>query len=294
MNILPTTHTGVQADGITKLKICGEIHETVTRDDFKLSLQAVVVGDLDCQILAGTTFMESNDIVPDLPRKRIIVKGNRFIPYCSQLYKPLPLQARKARSFLIKAPDKHTVFPGDFIEIKSPSVLQDNVMIAIEPRCDTGDSTWIKPVITKSIAGRIRIPNTSQEPVLVSNNQHLAQVHYTIVESEQPLDIQYDSDTPPLLSCSSTKSVTTHSECINLDPDNKLSKPEREAFIRLHSRYDNVFNAKIGKYNNASGSVQACINMGPVEPPVLKARLPSYNSEKMKLLQEKMDDWKNY
>ena len=30
--------------------------------------------------------------------------------------------------------------------------------------------------------------------------------------------------------------------------------------------------------------------MGPVEPPAHKARLPSYNTEKLKLLQAKMDE----
>ena len=50
-----------------------------------------------------------------------------------------------------------------------------------------------------------------------------------------------------------------------------------------------VFNKQIGKYNDASGNIRASINMGPVDPPPQIARLPSYSSDKMKLLQEKMD-----
>ena len=36
--------------------------------------------------------------------------------------------------------------------------------------------------------------------------------------------------------------------------------------------------------------MRAFINMGPVDPPPVKARLPSYNTEKLRLLQEKMDE----
>ena len=58
----------------------------------------------------------------------------------------------------------------------------------------------------------------------------------------------------------------------------------------MHKRYDNVFNSNIGCYNDASGHVRAYINMGPVERPSRKARLPSYSPEKMRLLQNKMDE----
>ena len=36
--------------------------------------------------------------------------------------------------------------------------------------------------------------------------------------------------------------------------------------------------------------MRAFINIGPTDPPTQKTRLPSYNTETMKLLQEKMDE----
>ena len=88
-------------------------------------------------------------------------------------------------------------------------------------------------------------------------------------------------------------SLTVTSDCsclVDIDPDKQLTTSEKQAFINLHKRYDNVFNSNIGCYNDASGHVRAYINMGPVEPPSRKARLPSYSPEKMRLLQNKMDE----
>ncbi len=81
-----------------------------------------------------------------------------------------------------------------------------------------------------------------------------------------------------------------HSQRITLDPDGQLTDSERRAFIQSHERYDVVFNRKIGSYNDASGRIRASINMGAVPPPVHKARLPAYPPDKMRLLQQKMDE----
>ncbi len=80
------------------------------------------------------------------------------------------------------------------------------------------------------------------------------------------------------------------SDDINVDPQHQLTIQERRAFQDLHRRYDTIFNKHIGKYNDYSGRIRARINMGPVEPPQHKARLPSYNTGKMQLLQAKLDE----
>jgi hypothetical protein len=159
-------------------------------------------------------------------------------------------------------------------------------MIAIEPRHDA-DSDWINPNLTKSVGGVVRIPNLSNDAVKIRKHQHMAQAYYTTTASDQP----NDSVTGELKHHSLTlRSRSKYSQDVSVDPDSQLLPSEQRAFHSLHERYDNVFNKTIGKYNDASGRVRAYINMGPVEPPPQKARLPSYNSDKMKLLQEKMDE----
>ena len=84
--------------------------------------------------------------------------------------------------------------------------------------------------------------------------------------------------------------TSLHSSPISIDPDNQIPESVCSAFQDLHRRYDKVFDSKIGLYNDASGSVRAFINMGPTDPPTRKARLPSYSTDKMNLLQNKMDE----
>jgi hypothetical protein len=77
---------------------------------------------------------------------------------------------------------------------------------------------------------------------------------------------------------------------ISIDPDKQLLPTEQDTFSILHKKYKVVFDSKIGKYNDALGVVRAYINMGSVEPPPQKARIPSYNRENLEQLQDKMDE----
>ena len=62
VKIRKSTQTARQADGVTPLNIVGETSFTVSRDGINLLLEALVVSDIDVDILAGTPFMIANDI----------------------------------------------------------------------------------------------------------------------------------------------------------------------------------------------------------------------------------------
>ena len=79
------------------------------------------------------------------------------------------------------------------------------------------------------------------------------------------------------------------SSTISVDPDNQLTADERNAFISLHQNYDQVFDPKFGVYNDFSGAVRAHINIGPIQPPPRKAKLPLYNTQNLQLLQQEAD-----
>ena len=57
-----TRQTAIQADGITPLTVVGEVHLNVNRDHVDLHFDALVVEELNVDILAGTPFMALNDI----------------------------------------------------------------------------------------------------------------------------------------------------------------------------------------------------------------------------------------
>ena len=80
MSIFPTKYAASQADGKTKLTTQGEVHVILTRNDRKFPLQALVVEELHCDILAGVPFMQQNDIVLDLPNDNIIIAGKYNVP----------------------------------------------------------------------------------------------------------------------------------------------------------------------------------------------------------------------
>ena len=57
MPIKHTSHTANQADGKSQLNAVEEVHVTLTRGSLKLQLEAIVVKDLDSDLLAGTCLL---------------------------------------------------------------------------------------------------------------------------------------------------------------------------------------------------------------------------------------------
>lgn len=280
MPIHPTSHMANQADGKTKMSPTGEVHVTLNRGSFTFTLQAVVVQDLDCDILGGGPFLKFNGIVLDMPCDRIIIQNKETIHYSS----PIKCHPQIRRSNILKPSQKQVLYPGEYIELDTH--FPEHMPIAIEPRSDSDHCSWIQPAITTSVCGRVRIPNLTDDIVTVKKHDHLAQIHLTATPNDLRLNVIPDNIAPASIKV--TKAHVKHSEPILLDP--QLSSMHIQTFNELHSRYDSVFNRDIGKYNDASGRIRASINMGPVEPPPQKARLPSYDSVKMRLLQEKMDE----
>ena len=77
---------------------------------------------------------------------------------------------------------------------------------------------------------------------------------------------------------------------VRTDPDNLLSPEIRTKFHALLEEYEHVFDPQIQGYNGASGTFQAKVYMGPVEPPQRKGRLPQYARGKLLELQQKFDE----
>ena len=81
----------------------------------------------------------------------------------------------------------------------------------------------------------------------------------------------------------------SHSASVQVDPDRILPEAVRANFQSLLSEYDSVFDPQFPGYNGSAGPYQAKVNMGPVEPPQRKGRLPQYARDKLVELQEKFD-----
>ena len=76
LKIWPTLHKAVQVDGVTNLKVLGEIHTEFTRGDLTLTFSALVVNKLGTPVLGGTNFLVENDVYCRMANDTVVIKGN--------------------------------------------------------------------------------------------------------------------------------------------------------------------------------------------------------------------------
>ena len=125
-NICKSSQLARQADGLTPLKVIREIHFVLLRGGTNLHLDALVVEDLDVEVLAGTPLLVSNDI-SIRPVKSQITIGKTVIHYGDDNTNRSQCHTvRRAQAHVLRAPaSSTTVWPGDYIELSIPSVLDD-------------------------------------------------------------------------------------------------------------------------------------------------------------------------
>lgn len=276
-----------QADGCTPLEVVGETHFNLTRGPHTFSYDALVVRRLDVDFLAGNPFMDKNDIGVRVSKRQIIIAGREIVHY-GENPSSVPT-ARRAQSFVVRAPAKNVtvLLPGDYVESPVPAAVQPDSTWTLEPRFDAkvhqSTCAWPSPQEIMAVDGHIRVINSTLEPILLKKGEHFAQVHEVHSVSDPTPAVEMDTLKPP-------GHKAPFSDNISLDPDNILPSSVRAKFTDLHRSHDDAFNPAVAKYNGASGDIKGHVNMGPVQPPQRKGRLPSYNRDKMITLQQKFDE----
>ena len=108
---------------------------TLSRENTDLYLEALVVSDLDVDILAGIPFMTHNDISVRPAKQQINIKGCDPIKYGPSTSDQMENRIRRAQAFVLKA-KSCTVWPGSFVEFDIPVDFNSDSVVAIEPRTD--------------------------------------------------------------------------------------------------------------------------------------------------------------
>ena len=291
--IKKTTQSALQADGFTPLQTVGETHLELTRDGVSLHIEALVVNDLDVDVLAGMPFISSNDITIR-PYKQYITLGYGL----TIQYGPPPEDlssinhVRRTQAHLLRNEASSTVvWPGSYLEISLPKEIHPESTLIVEPRYDTKQpSNWPKPDVIEAIGGKVRIPNDSTEPQFVRKNDHVCQVHLISETSNALPTYSKMPSIKSLVSPQLDNNSCYYSDTVKLDSDNILPIHAKQEFKDLLQKYDSVFNPTYKGYNGAMGDFQCHINMGPVQPPQRKGRLPQYSRDKLVDLQQKCDD----
>ena len=263
------------------------------RDNHELYLESLVVNELDVDILAGIPFMTSNDISLRPAKHQIVIGNSNIIHYGQTNRNATEHRIRRTQVFVLRsAPSSTVVWPGSFVEVDIPSVLDPESTLAVEPRCDrsTKPTDWPHPNIIEAIGGKIRIVNNTHEPQTLRKNEHFCQIRLTSNIPDVTETVQgTNSDTVTPRQQANTTS-THHTDTIHLDPDKILPEETRHTFRRVLQQFDDVFDQRYKGYHGAAGQFQANINMGPVQPPQRKGRVPQYAKNNLVALQEKCDE----
>ena len=290
--IQKTTQKALQADGITHLKVVGEVHLALSRGNLHLQLDALVVDNLDVDALAGTPFMITNDISLRPAKQQVTIQGHEISFYGTSQSSEVTSFIRRTQAIVLRAPSPSSVvWPGQYLELDLPECVDSDSLLAIEPRrdCSKTNSDWPPPSIIEAVAGKIRIPNETSQPKHIPRHDHLCQAVPTYVP--EPATDRCEPSSKPTVAYAST--APPNSSSVKLDPDSILPESSRIEFSLVLEKYDDVFDKKIAGYNGAAGPFEAVVNMGPVEPPQRKGRLPQYAPSKLVELQEKFDEFES-
>jgi hypothetical protein len=279
-----TAHSANQADGNSKMKVLGETSFDLTRDGKVMHMDALVVEELDVPILAGTAFQRINDVYPRISQQAVYI-GNKKYPY--SLNDSDDLTNRRVQAYPISTCFRTILWPNEYLELPLPPDLPDS-QYAVEPRsCSivnrsaTVANLWPPPSITSAVGGKIRIGNDTKEPIHIKKNDQFCQIR----ASYSPQVVETVN-----VNASKVSHDVTPSESVSLDPDNLMNEETKSAFQDLLMKHSAVFDSKFPGYNGACGPIKAIVNIGPVQPPQRKGRIPLYNNSNLDLLQSKFDE----
>ncbi|KAJ8391294.1 hypothetical protein AAFF_G00090810 [Aldrovandia affinis] len=151
-------------------------------------------------------------------------------------------------------------------------------------RDQAGTHQWPAPTLLRGVSGKIRVPNLTNVPQLVQKSHQLCRVRATYVPPISDATVLADPPRPV-----STTRSSLSSDLVALDPDNIMPSDVKDKFRALHREFDEVFDPQFKGYNGAVGPFQAKVNMGPVQPPQRKGRVPQYSKGQLQELQAQFD-----
>ena len=287
------TNCSATAAGKLNMTVTGQTLKnvvlTIPKDDtlIKWDLsKCVVVDNLGVDVLVGEPGKIDNNIVTKSNLKVIETKdvsGDEVeIPY---------FKKKDEARFICRAIKAETLFPGDSISLQVPPHLQNESQVALAPIREN-ELNFVNPKIVAVDSNKtIRITNDSQKPVRLKRNSVIADItamkivscHKICTETRDKSHLEK----PAIFSKSEANK--SYTDQVKIDPDNQLEEVWKERFKRTCERFSDVINPNPGRYNNYYGNVDCTIDFCSTPPPSVKARLPNYSSEKLKLMAEQMD-----
>lgn len=298
-----SSQVAVQADGRTPLKIVAEAHFILHRGGHNLKLDALIVENLDVDVLGGIPFMELNDISVRPAKHEIVIEKqsgtSETISYGHNVSERNLNSVKRIQSYILRAhTEDQILWPTDYVELEVPFGLDKETTVAIEPCPKISNScksalgnVWPDPAIIDTVEGKVRLVNNHTDPILIQRNTHIANI-LPVISIDDPNILV--PKLPLTLSLSSQDKLKSpaqkHSMAVQLDPDNIMPPDMQAAFRQLSDKYDKVFSPTISCYNGSLGKIESKVNMGTVLPQQRKGRVPQYSKNKLVELQDKFDE----
>ena len=245
----------------------------------------------DVEILAGVPFMAVNDISVWPSRHQVTVGDTHTYSYKPDQKPASTNTVRHTQAYTLCAPSvKTTIWPGEYLEVSLPETNELDQLVVIGPRLDSTATKndampWPSPIITRLVGNKVWLPNHSERPVILSKNEHFGQaLNATITDTKTPYLTTPNSEEGPV------QRDQTGYHNVSVDPDNMFTVAVKHEFSHTPEKYAEVFQTDIPGYNGSSGPIESVVNMGSVQPPQRKGRVPQNSHDTMILLQEKFDE----
>ena len=236
--ITPASQMACQADGVTPMDVIGEVRCSLTRGQWTFELDALVVRQLDVDILAGNPLLVRNDIGVRPAKRQIEIGGARIISYSSPSRHTRQPNVRRTQSFLLHNPIRTVVLPGEYVHFSTPSDADSDTLWALEPRLDCASNmprkpgdAWPPPQQIQSVDHALRVSNMTDSLIFLKSGEQLCQVRHI-------LPIEASTSTSPPMTCSAVSPPPTtckpYSPCGIVDLDGCLDQHTRDKFIPLN------------------------------------------------------------
>ena len=255
--------------------------------------KCVIIRNLSVQILVGEPGKYDNGIITLPHLKKIQTKdmdGNSIYLDYSTL--------EEKRRYICKVTYDRMLLPNDSFSYKLPPHLDKEISVAISPLKDK-DQRWLSPEILQVNEGCVSITNKSCMPILltknvgfadivrvvdVSSEEHKLKVQKILKQSQEKMHLQQPKN---------LQTSRSYVEDVQIDPDKQLSTDWRMKFRNLCMEYSDIINPSPGRYNGFYGEIDNSIDFLTTPPPSVKARLPHYSTDKLKIMAKLMDDLEN-
>ena len=289
-----SSRTTAQAANQLPLKVVGQTQQPITIQCLTESGMKplylgilLVVQNLGSPCLLGEPAKSVNNIIC-LPRHKLILLANGDdVQYAKY-------DCEDRGYVLARAISNVMLNPGDQIKYDLPPELSSETHVAVSPRSTS--IQWLTPQILPVSNCSIYLTNSSDFPVPVQKHDHIADVRETKVMSTcqaLPFSTPSNDDQFQFLNLASKKDLhPDYLQKIQVDPDNVLTKSERDKFIQLHKQFYEVFTPQPGKYNGSQGFIDNKLQFSALPPPNSRTRIPNYSPAMNQILAEKWIYWK--